>query len=373
MKSKFKKILKVSFPVISFLSFVAIIISFSGVFNNTSTINIGGSSAVLPLVNTFSNVYNDADIVTSAGGSGVGINSVIQGLKEIGMASKNPGILEKPESQDYKIWKEKNIKTVTIAWDGIGVIYKPSSLNEEISMNEETLAMLYTAFSGIKKITLGQISSSSDGEGSEIELKPFARTGGSTQSGTADGFYKDSKINYKNSNYWNQLSDEEQNQVKNALEKGSYGNNVIQTAESNSQAWNNIKTSNAGPGSIVYLSSGFILNNKEEIEKEGFKIVKYGSFELTQENITNGYNWYRPFNLMFSINLIKDNKSIIDFIKWILFNEESINIIEKEGFIKLSNEQIMSMGWNGQENDEEFFVNEENADWKIGHSGATTE
>ncbi|MBR3348382.1 MAG: hypothetical protein IKG36_03120, partial [Mycoplasmataceae bacterium] len=58
MKKKVLKIMKFAIP--SFLgisSFIVTISCFSGVLVKVQTISIGGSTAVLPLVNAFSNVY----------------------------------------------------------------------------------------------------------------------------------------------------------------------------------------------------------------------------------------------------------------------------------------------------------------------------
>lgn len=344
MKKKVLKIMKFAIP--SFLgisSFIVTISCFSGVLVKVQTISIGGSTAVLPLVNAFSNVYEGIDIVTSAGGSGVGINSVIEDTKEVGMASKNPGMYIVDPSKDKKkeLWKEKKIKTVTIAWDGIGIIYRPPKnldQNQIVDINEESLAKIYASFSGVKKITFGDLM----GIDNKTEIIPFARNGGSEVSGTADAFLKDSKLKYEESKYWTtELTKEQQTEIKNKLTNGSYENNVVQTAEANSQAWNRIK--NGPEGSMIYLSSGFILNNKEEIERLGFKIATYKGTQLLENEITKNYNWYRPLNLMYSTT--RASNSILEMFKWILFSPESRKVISEQGYVALTGEQISKMGW----------------------------
>lgn len=375
MKKRIVKIMKFAIPsFLGFSSFIVTISCFSGVLVKVQTISIGGSTAVLPLVNAFSNVYEGIDIVTSAGGSGVGINSVIEDTKEVGMASKNPGMYTADPSKDKKkeLWKEKKIKTVTIAWDGIGIIYRPPKnldQNQIVDINAESLAKIYASFSGVKKITFGDLM----GIDNKTEIIPFARNGGSEVSGTADAFLKDSKLDYKKSEYWQQLSKEQQTDIVDKLTNGSYENNVIQTAEANSQAWNRIK--NGPEGSMIYLSSGFILNNKEEIEKLGFKIATYNGTQLSENEITKNYNWYRPLNLMYSTT--RASNSILEMFKWILFSPESRKVISEQGYVPLNEEQISKMGWqvlpnildtnNWQVADISFLKND--WDYKLGYCG----
>lgn len=370
MKPKTKRFLKIGLPIIGTSIFVGLTIGISGVLINTATISVAGSSAVLPLMNSISNAYKGADIVTTAGGSGVGINYVLQGLKEIGMASKNPNTsINKHKNPnidfnlpEFKEWKEKEIKTITIAWDGIGIIYKPSNFDDELVLNRESLAKIYTAFSGVKEITMGDILGNED----KTKVIPFARNGGSSTSGTADAFLKDSGINYKESQYWTDLG-EDKEKVLDALEHGSYGINVVQTAEANSQAWDRVKT--GGVGSIIYLSSGFIFNNLKEIENAGFKVATYSDkkIKLTKETLTNGYNWYRPFNLLFSLKHVKNNKTIQNTINWILFNDKAKEIINKD-YVALTEEQIKTMYTNNTIQNDNFFENSSDID--IGYCGA---
>ena len=132
------------------------------------------------------------------------------------------------------------------------------------------------------------------------------------------------------------MSKEQQTDIVDKLTNGSYENNVIQTAEANSQAWNRIK--NGPEGSMIYLSSGFILNNKEEIEKLGFKIATYKGTQLLENEITKNYNWYRPLNLMYSTT--RASNSILEMFKWILFSPESREVISEQGYVPLNEEQI---------------------------------
>ncbi len=367
MKSTGKKILKIGLPIVSVFGFTALIVCVSGVLVKTPTISIGGSNAILPLMNAFGEKYKDVDIVTSAGGSGAGINSIIDGTKEIGMASKNPKILDLEKNDNkYKSWKNKNVKTLTIAWDGIGIIYKPSlkSRDTKLNIDASTLAKLYTSFSGLKNITFDDLF----GNGDTTVLKPFARNGGSNISGTADAFLKDSHLDYETSSYWASLSEDEQNSIHDRLENGSYGSNVTQTSESNLQAWNRAKRGDAG--SVVYLSAGFILNNINEIKNSGFEIATYNNIDLENLTITNGYNWYRPFNLIYSIEKIKTDTKVAKMLWW-FFSEQAKEIVKREGYVSLTDDQLKLMTNDKTiPTDYQWLIDPKNSDVNLGYCGA---
>ena len=329
------------------LSVVAItltIVLTSGILSTTTLINAAGSSAVQPLMVAFSNKYFPSDLVTQAGGSGAGIRAVIDGTKEIGMASKNPGVIkmlapgEKPSADQIK-WIKNEIKTVTIAWDGMGLVYKTANKNTEIDVNEKTIKNIYTAFAGNKKVTFADIG----GIGDNTQIHPYARSGGSVVSGTADAFYKDSNLKYE-------VDDAEKEILNSAMINGQYGSYTKTTAESNSQAWSFVKNENK-IGSMTYLSAGFINNNRKEIENEGFKIATYNKISIDIQNITEGYNWYRPLNLMLSIKTDTPNSepfkinnfSSQNLIEWILSSEIGRGIIESEGYVNLKESQILDL------------------------------
>ena len=376
MKTNVKRCFKILIPVVGVGVVSCGIVFVSGCLVQTPLVSLGGSTAVLPLINALSPYIDFIDVVTSAGGSGVGISSIIDGTKEIGIASTHPDILSLGlDNTKYKIWDEKRVKTVTIAWDGIALIYKPSSASADkpLIINEENLAKIYHAFSGDKQFKLGDLLNNND----ETIIVPYARNGGSSVSGTTEAFFKDSHLNYKDSPYWKSLVQNNQvDNITNAITNGGYGPNVIQTAESNSQAWNVAK--NGPEGSFVYLSAGFVINNIEEIQKYGFKVALYGKQGISPLKpgvIANTYNWYRPLNLMYSVTRVKNIPEIPRMIAWILFNEQAKQIINNEGYVPLSETSLKSMGWNGNLNDMSFLINDSDSpegtyDVKLGYSGA---
>ncbi|MGL5590719.1 MAG: PstS family phosphate ABC transporter substrate-binding protein [Metamycoplasmataceae bacterium] len=311
----------------------------SGILSNTPLINAAGSSAVQPLMASFANKYTPADLVTQAGGSGAGIRAIIDATKQIGMASKNPGIiteLEEPKwSEDQRKWIERDIKTVTIAWDGMGLVYKPSSSDVNVDVNEETIKNIYMAFAGNQQLTYEDIGI----EGDKTIISPYARSGGALVSGTADAFYKDSNLKYE-------VTTDEKEILDNSLIMGNYGRFTTTTAESNSQAWSFFKNENK-TGSMVYLSAGFINNNIREIERLGFKVATYNGIKADPTEITVGYDWYRPLNLMISIKESQELDNLKELINWILAPEAEepipAEIISKGGYIKLTETQIKEL------------------------------
>lgn len=330
----------ISFSITALFLAVPIIV-FSIPWNNIETINAAGSSAVQPLMAKISNVYQKADLVTQAGGSGAGIKLIANSQKDIGMASKNPKIVglgsEKADPVLKKKWENKQIKTITIAWDGLGIIYKPGTDEDKdriFDINETNIIDIYKAFAGYEFFSFSEIPNSK--LKSNQKIKTYARSGGSKVSGTADAFFKDSNLKS------NKKLDEKE---KKALSDGSYGPYTITTNESNSQVFSYVK--DFGPGTMTYLSAGYILNNIKEITQAGFKVATYKGINIEDGKITNGFNWFRPLNLMVSLARLEDKvKNLIDEI---LSSSILIDIIRKDGYIPLTTKQIESMnGVNGK-------------------------
>ncbi len=350
----------------AFISVTTTIVLTSGILSNTPLINSAGSSAVQPLMTSFSNKYLGADLVTQAGGSGAGIRAIIDGTKEIGMASKDPGIIkagpgEKP-SEDELSWIERKIKTITIAWDGMGLVYKPNKPNVQLDVNINTILNIYTAFAGNEEKTFADLGI----DGDTTKVHPYARSGGAVVSGTADAFYKDSNLEY-----------EKNPELDSALIDGHYGKFTRTTSESNSQAWSFVKNENK-IGSMVYLSAGFINNNRKEIEDNGFEIATYNNETIDIENIAKSYQWYRPLNLMISIegSSVSDttitNYNSQNLINWILGDPIAKNIIKTEGYVEISKTDFLDMCLNGDEStfwiatDKEIFDSKpKHPDWKV--------
>ncbi len=350
-----KRWIKNSLLSIGCLGLLSFVIAFSTNWTHKIIISSVGSSGVKPFIEYFSKQYleehKDLDITVDAGGSGFGIEQVAKGYTDIGNASKDPynTIVNQRKDDLGELWEKNQIKTYTVAWEGICLIYVPPKLidksidlNTILDINQGNITRLYQAFSGISKGDYANakpklsdfISNQSLKDKFNVNIIPYVRTGGSMTSGTADAFYTDSRINFDSS----QLS----NDTKKALEEGSYGNGwkIYQTDEANSRAWDMFEKSNI-PGSVVYLSSGFVVENKELIKKKGYGIFSYNGipfFHNNQSKLNEGYNWCRPLNLMCSIN----EKNEVDFILWLI--ELDPSQWKNIGAAGLSDEQKESMG-----------------------------
>lgn len=349
---------------------IGFIVGFSRAWNSPPSITASGSTAVQPLLTSLGNYYNDADVTVQPGGSSLGLKVAADGSKSLGNASKNPynsvgsSTVEK-NGFTWEMWRDNGLKTVTIAWDGIAIVYKPDSLsNPTLQINQDNILMIYETFAGIKQYKLqdlfiNQINqsnsnktmfSSSNYQNSNI-IKPYARTGGSNASGTATSFAKESGFKPTNSQIdrWNQAQE--------ILKSGNYGNNVATTNESNVESWNRFTIENL-PGSMIYLSLGFVSTNRSLIEKKGYKIAEYYNpvYSLNNiptiastSNVTNKtYGWYSPLNTIIATKL--SNDLIKDFVWW-LYSDENVNrnddetpgLIQKIGYAPLSDDDKLQM------------------------------
>lgn len=83
-----------------------------------STISIAGSSTVLPVMadaaKSYQSINPAANITVSGGGSGTGINSVINGIVDIGMTSRQPTAVEQEKLA-------KNFEIIDIARDAVAI------------------------------------------------------------------------------------------------------------------------------------------------------------------------------------------------------------------------------------------------------------
>lgn len=106
--------------------------------SEVKTINISGSSTVAPLVVELAKVYESTHphirINVQTGGSSRGISDAIKGLSDIGMVSR------------HLKGTEQNLKPITIARDGIGII-----CNKDVQIQDLSSQQLKDIFTG--KIT----------------------------------------------------------------------------------------------------------------------------------------------------------------------------------------------------------------------------
>lgn len=381
--------------VVLLLAIVGVIIGFSVDWSYPSWIFISGSSTMQPLLQNVSKVYTRSEITADAGGSAVGIQDVLQNNKNMGAASKTPDLSmvgvpaydgqKAINGSDSTQWQKDKIKTVTVAWDGIGIVYKKSGIlkNKQLILTPKTIQWLYLAFSGYEQINAHNLipNSWTVDYNPANEIVPFARSGGSMQSGTAESFVTDSRLLKNNQGIlsskhtlehigsrWNapyaqngQVESKTiQKTVWNVLENGTYGPYTHTTSESNLQTWQAVKSFDSAGIPITYLSAGFIKNNYQDIVDSGFGIAAYSPNDngsdavqlithkdgkTSNATVSNGYNWFRPLNLIFKDN----NQPQVDhFIEWMLANSlfpesQYHKVLDAEGFLPLTLSQMATM------------------------------
>lgn len=370
MKSK-KKIVSIISTTLFATASVGLIVGFSVDWKMPKWIYISGSSTVQPLINEISKIYNDAEIISEAGGSSTGIYNVVNYNKDVGATSREPLVheagLPSVENEEAVIgeystaWSDLGIKTITIGYDGIGLIYKFANSNQykDLVINKNNILDIYAAFTGLNDEvnSLNEIQSNLP----DIQIRPYARTGGSNTSGTAEAFLNNSGFNLPepgNPNY------ERWEKIESTLSSGNYGASVQQTAESNLITWSNIKanSSNDNFAYMTYLSAGFIKNNYQDIINSGFKIALYQDEtsdeivplinESNKLNVPNKYKWYRPLDLIVRLKDMNNNEQISEiksFIEWLYKNTivEPNKALEDEynnlGYVELDKEKWATM------------------------------
>ena len=434
IKNKRKVPWKLVSVILLLLAILGLIIGFSIDWSRPSWIFISGSSTMQPLLQVISNNYKPSEITADAGGSSVGIQNVLNDKKNIGAASKTPsssmaGVPSHEENEaipgsEQSKWQNEKMKTVTIGWDGIGVVYKKtgvladkssqngddsisSSIQEnDIVLTPNSIKWLYLAFAGYMDVDIRNLMWSNNQDSSinakqvyeakpatsplsEYSIVPFARSGGTTQSGTAEAFTTDSRL-LKDGNQYNSkkvLSGILSNTtnpttVKNddstidspsksdnatlweVLESGQYGSLTHTTAESNLQTWTAIKSYNGVGIPMTYLSAGFIKNNYTDIVNAGFGVAWYKGDDNSQpvplitkkdgqysnDNVSQSYMWFRPLNLILKAN---SEAYIQRFIEWLIGNSLFKNsqyskVLDEQGFIPIKKDQIKTMFINNQ-------------------------
>ena len=340
-----KKWVKNSLYVLLILIPVGFVCTFAVPFKNAKTISCVGSSGVKPFVEDFAKIYfkdKNIDVNVDAGGSGFGISQVANNFTNIGTASKNPFVSVK---ESYKTqWINNKIKTVTIAWEGICIVYIPPKnisqnidLNQVLNLDERNIINLYRTFSGFNDglpsdranlaLFLNDNISISDVDHelfANQTIVPYARSGGSLTSGTAASFFECCHFDYDKTKLT-------ERQIA-SFENGNYGNDfkLYDTDEANSRAWS-VFASNNIPGSMIYLSSSFVEQNYNLIEKNKYGILAYDNIKYKSDKIANGYNFFRPLNLLLSINA---SSQTLKFI------EDILSYSTARGFLKLGAQGI---------------------------------
>lgn len=376
-----KKWVKYSLYVLFILTLVGFVCFFAVPFNNAKTISCVGSSGVKPFIEDYAKTYlkdKNVDVNVDAGGSGFGISQVANNFTNIGTASKNPFSSVK---ESYKTqWIDNNIKTVTVGWEGICIVYIPPKgisqdidLNQVLNLDENNVVDLYRTFSGFKDglpndkpnlaLFLNNNISISNADHELFvnqTVVPYARSGGSLTSGTAASFFECCHFDYDK----HKLTENQ----KASFENGNYGNDfkLYDTDEANSRAWS-IFANNNIPGSMIYLSSSFVEQNYNLIEKNKYGILSYKNIKYKNDNIANGYNFFRPLNLSLSVNA---SSQTLGFIEDILsysrtggfaklgaqgINQEQYASMCRQGSLWISDNELMNERGDSWDNQDTIF------------------
>lgn len=296
-------------------------------WSNLQIIYSAGSSAVYPLFEELNIAYKqgtdkNVDMNVLPTGSGNGLESIANSLKDLGNMSRSPTIKETGlpsiNGKDAisgiysKSWIDNELKTITWGWDAICIVYKPLNKDFVMDINQSNIQYLFNCVSGNQSYTLNDFKKQDSIVNDNTVITPYARTGGAVKSGTTEAFLTSTHLNINSDS--NSYHD---------IEIGNYGGNVKTTNESNVSTWIQVKD---GPvGSLTYLSGGFVLKNINDIYANGFKVATYNNIELSEENITNGYNWFRPLNSIMSINAPNYVK---DWVFWVI--NELYNWLDKK-------------------------------------------
>ncbi len=344
IKSKSKIITISFFGVVGISTIILTSVNFTGI----SIITAAGSSSIFPLMNAMANVYSEVErsteIMVESGGSGAGLTAASRLSKDIGNVTGTittkkvgaPATSTQPAIEDgaWVNWEANEMKTITIGWDAIGIVYKPLNDGVQLDINESNILKLFETFTGYKTHKMSELTNNVaddvSASGQSDILTPFSRTGGYEASGTASNFSKNTNLNPNTPP-----------EIEEILRTGAYLNNVVATPESNVEAWKQFSLSGKD-NTMIYLSSYFILANEQFIRDSGFKIATYNGVELAKQNITQTYNWFTSANAIVSTKGIQNaNTPLKRFIEWIIVDETLSQKIPH--WIRLTPAQINSM------------------------------
>lgn len=258
------------------LIFILIYSFYSGkTSQNKNSISVDGSSSMEKLINILGEVFeqqNNVSILYNPTGSSAGIKSVIDNRTDIGLSSRN---IKESELKN-------NIKSNTIAYDGIAIIVNSENNIKNLDIN--TLKDIFT-----KKITNWK-----EVGGSNSEIILIGREAGS---GTRDGFESIT------------------NTVDECIYKQELTTNgdVVTSVSKNSNAIGYTSLANI-KGNVNVLSIDNVMPNPTTIKNGSYKIQ-------------------RPFNLITNNNVLSDD--VNNFLKFI-YSDYGRDLISKCGLIPIN-------------------------------------
>ena len=153
--------------IISLLTVAVLLVcALAGCGGNKDAVATDGSTSMNKVIGALGEAFENETGITvtyNATGSGAGIQAVLEGRCDIGLASRN---LKDEE-------KAKGLEGTILAYDGIAIIVNPN--NPVSDLDVETIAKIYT----------GEIKNWKEVGGNDAEIVLIGREAGS---GTRDGF-----------------------------------------------------------------------------------------------------------------------------------------------------------------------------------------
>ena len=244
----------------------------------SENITVNGSTSVQPLAEELAKIFKtknpDVALDIQGGGSGVGVKSAMDGVVDIGMASR-----------ELKT-DEKSLKEFKIAVDGIAVILNPANGVSDLSVEQ------------IFKIYTGEITDWKDVGGTEGKITVVTREEGS---GTRGAFIELTGIE----------TDEGDKTITSAITQGSTG--AVMT------------TVSGDPNAIGYASFG------SAKDKTDIKMISVDGKACTEENLNSGdYKISRPFLMLTNAEPAGLAKDFLDFV----LSPEGQEVVVEHGYLK---------------------------------------
>jgi phosphate transport system substrate-binding protein len=242
---------------------------------------IEGSTTVLPIAQRAAEEFMDknpsADITVRGGGSGVGINSLIDGTCDIATSSREI----KDSELKAAASKKKQVKTFIIAMDGIVVIVNKS--NNVSKLSKQQIADIFS----------GKITNWSQVGGKDSKIVVVSRD---SASGTYEAF--------------GELALKGQKVAQGSLMQAS--NRAVATVVS--------KT----PGAIGYVGIGYADSQIKSVSIDGIEAN-------AKTVLSKTYPYSRPLYLFTNGDPKGDTKNFIDFI----LSPDGQKLVKEEGFVSL--------------------------------------
>ena len=240
---------------------------------DTDSVTTDGSTSMSSVIGALSEAYENKTGVTvtyNPTGSGSGIEAVLSGRCDIGLASR---ALKDSE-------KEKGLVGTVLAYDGIAIVVNPDNPIADLTVEQ------------IAKIYKGEIKNWKDVGGNDGEIVLIGREAGS---GTRDGF----------------------EEITGTKDKCQYRQEATSTGDV-------ITAVSSNPNAIGYASLSAV--------KETVKAIKVGGVAPSEATVKNGtYAVQRPFVLVTKKDTPL-SKSAQDFFDYITSSEVN-EIISKAGVV----------------------------------------